>query len=435
MEIPRLTELIDLAIKHGSINWFAGSRPTADSPFTGFGDRLFLNGHSYPTYHAYGYGGAGISLSQGVADQVIRDFDRNHLDKRGNVLVIGAGIVGLSIARALIQAGYQQLTMLSAFYPPGSGSLPEAFSPVSKENYYPSCVGGGYIMPVKFGTKLHSRQTRSIIENSQHGWEALGKNPSYSAMIRKGSRISLLPVDPRKVKSYRYDAMAINQLLGYELYPIEIHEQPLTGFTINDQPFKRTAHSIIEIHNTLMIDPVSIQQQFIKELSDSRRVSFLQEVIHSPESLQKHLSPGQTIVNASGTGMGSIFGVSETTPVRGDLIVATIPLKSLSFVKNISSDHHSFYTPGMTFHMRFNSHTMTVVLGGTNLTGVASTEFSQASIRHILKHWYAFAHCPDNCHNQDKNSLISLNNNKYVSCCLESNAFVERVIDSFPDNI
>ena len=432
MQIPKLAQLIDLAIQHGNINWFTGSRPTADSPHTGFGQPLWLNGHRHPVYHAFGYGGAGITLSQGVAQQVVDDFSRSHRDKQSNILIIGAGITGLSIARALLNEGYQQLTMLSAFYPPGTEHFSDSSVSVSRAHYYPSCVGGGYIMPVKFGTLVPSAQTISMIENSQHGWETLAKDPSYSAMIMMGSRVSLLPVSPDQVKNYPYDAMVINKLLGYELYPVQIHKEGLTGMSMQEQPFKRTASSVIEIHNTLMVDPASIQLQFMKELSDSRRVAFIQKTIHSPSCLKKHLQSDQIIVNASGTGIGHVFGITGTTPVRGDLIVATIPLCHL---KNARPDHHSFYTPGMTLHQRFNSDNMMIVLGGTNIVGDSSTHFNRQSVGNILRHWYGFSHCPDHFHNLHKNSQPSFPEKKCKSCDADSNAFIEKVIDSLPDTL
>ena len=63
----------------------------------GFSQPLRLKEQQYPLYQAYGFGGAGLTLSSGVAQKVVDDLNTQEHRKAQPILVVGAGITGLSI--------------------------------------------------------------------------------------------------------------------------------------------------------------------------------------------------------------------------------------------------------------------------------------------------------------------------------------------------
>ena len=392
-----------------------------------FGEDLNVKGQLYPVYHAYGFGGAGLTLSPGVADFSVKAINKRYSNnKQQPILIIGAGVIGLSIARELMHEGYRNIQILSAFYTPGSETLIPHIKPVTKKDYFPSCVAGGYIMPVTLGVTPHSGDTATIIETAQQTWAKRSTDPRYASMVMAGDRISFLPVLPDQVRGYSYDAMAVNQLLGYELYPVQVNRQAVLGVDVKGQKFQRTATSVVKIGHIHQADTQGIQMAFLRELVHSKRIEFLQAHIESPETLARYLKPEQLIINASGTGLRSVFHRPETTPVRGDYVIATIPLK---YIKHHPSRHFSFYTPGMTLHQRFNQDNMTIVFGATNIKGDGSTDFSLDHTTRILEHWYTLAHCPQEMSELHVKEECSQGSIKHSAFCeAGANAFSQKVL-------
>lgn len=59
-------------------------------------------------YHNYGHGGAGISIAYGCVQHVFNNiFLQDKVDKKQEIAVIGAGIIGLTTAYFLVKLGYK----------------------------------------------------------------------------------------------------------------------------------------------------------------------------------------------------------------------------------------------------------------------------------------------------------------------------------------
>ena len=87
--------------------FLAGIRPYRQTTFRLETQNLQIAGVGTKfVVHNYGHGGAGITMSWGCAVQV-RDLVRQHAGPAlGQVAVLGAGVMGLTAAKLLVEAGF-----------------------------------------------------------------------------------------------------------------------------------------------------------------------------------------------------------------------------------------------------------------------------------------------------------------------------------------
>ncbi len=232
--------------------------------------------------HNYGHGGAGVTLSWGVATLALEAAQGIEYDRAA---VLGCGVIGLSTARLLQRRG-KAVTIYARDLPP------DTTSNVAGAFWYPTSV-----------------------------YDAGKASPEFLEQFRRACRISnqafQILVGPefgvRWIDSFdlQRDPAMLDRgpVGGAELYPgIRLHhdEAPYFGF-----PHVRE-------FSTLLIEPHTylhaLQRDFhlaggrivVRELRDREAISAL---------------PEKMIFNCTGLGAGAIFDDAALIPVRGQLEV------------------------------------------------------------------------------------------------------------------
>ncbi len=120
----------DFTYREGETRFIAGLRPYREGTYRleveSISDKLFV--------HNYGHGGAGITMSWGCAHEVV-DRVRTMLAYKpdNRIAVLGAGVMGLTSAYLLTEAGYQVTIYAKGF-------LEETTSHVAGGQWAPSTV-------------------------------------------------------------------------------------------------------------------------------------------------------------------------------------------------------------------------------------------------------------------------------------------------------
>ena len=257
------------------IRTVAGLRPYRASGFVvrreALGDKALV--------HNYGHGGAGITLSWGSSRLAT---DLALAETQGPVAVIGSGVMGLTTARLLQEAG-RKVAIYTAALPPDTTSA----------------VAGGQVSP--FG---HFRENSVTPE-----WMAQFK----SAMAYSWQRFQTLVGDH----------YGIRWLTTYEeSRNVSFADEWLNAYHPNARALARGEHPFPAEHivkfDTMYVETPRFMAQLASEVLRGgsairmRRFDQLAEFAALPET---------TIVNCTGIGARALVGDEELTPVRGQLAV------------------------------------------------------------------------------------------------------------------
>lgn len=269
------------------IRTVVGLRPYRSKGFVLRADRL----DEKTVIHNYGHGGAGVTLSWGVANLAIEQT-RNIEYK--DVAVLGCGVIGLATARLLQRRG-KSVTIYARDLPPettsnASGAL---WFPTSVHN--PLEVSEQYIDQFRLACRLSQREFQSMVGN-EYGvrW------------IETFDLQDEAPLVPREVPG------------GAELYPdTQIHRDARRyfGFAYATQ------------FNTLLIEPPVYLNALLRDHYTSGGKVVVRELRHRDEigSL-----PEPVVFNCTGLGARSLFDDHDMIPVRGQLEVL-LPQKEIDY--------------------------------------------------------------------------------------------------------
>jgi D-amino-acid oxidase len=283
--------------------------------------------------HNYGHGGAGITLSWGTS-QLAADLGLP--GHGGPAAVIGAGVMGLSTARLVQEAGFP-VTIYSADIPPNTTS---------------NLAGG------QWGPTGHYRQAavteewlgqyRSALAISWQRFQALD-GPTYG--------IHWLPTYTEA------DRMGSPGLEPY--YPGSRNLAP------REHPF---AHGDLAVYRTMYVETgrymARLTEDFLKAGGEMKIRSFASpaELAELPEGL---------IFNCTGLGSRELFGDLELGPIRGQIVVLA-PQPSVNYAYALRGGYMFPRGDG-------------IILGGTFERGEWSTMPEPAAIRRIVENHRAVA--------------------------------------------
>jgi glycine/D-amino acid oxidase-like deaminating enzyme len=255
------------------IRTMAGLRPYRRQGFVVRRDQL----GDKALVHNYGHGGGGITLSWGTSKLATELGLQGH---SGAVAVIGSGIVGLSTARLVQEAGFP-LTIYAAALPP------DTTSNVAGGQFHPFAVfRDGFVTP-----DFMAQFTRAL----DYSWRR------FQIMVGDDYGIRWLPT---YVEADSPDA----QLLPY--------------FPPNDRALTRGEHPF-PLDNVIRYDTIYVEtgrylRQMIRDLQiaggkfEIRRFATPADLAALPESL---------VFNCTGLGSHDLFGDQDLRPVRGQLAI------------------------------------------------------------------------------------------------------------------
>ena len=255
------------------IRTVAGLRPYRDSGFVVRAEALGAK----RLVHNYGHGGAGITLSWGSSRLAAELGLRGH---RGPVAVIGAGVMGLTTARLVQEAGFPV-----AIYT-------EALTPHTTSN-----IAGGQISPFgHFEEDAVTPEWRAQFAAAMdYSWRR------FQIMVGDDYGIRWLPTyqqrgngGPRRPNPYR---PATRSLTAAE------HPFPVEHMVRYDTMYVETGRFLRQLTRDVQIAGGRIEV---------RKFAAPAEIAALPESL---------VFNCTGLGARDLFGDKELHPVRGQLAV------------------------------------------------------------------------------------------------------------------
>ncbi|WP_157673424.1 FAD-dependent oxidoreductase [Endozoicomonas ascidiicola] len=102
---PDLSTMASIALEHGDVQAIVGQRHFTGSPVLQW-DPLYSTDHATPVFHAYGFGGSGLTLAPSVAHYVAEKVYEilSATDTPSEVLILGAGYIGIYVALELRKA-------------------------------------------------------------------------------------------------------------------------------------------------------------------------------------------------------------------------------------------------------------------------------------------------------------------------------------------
>lgn len=236
--------------------------------------------------HNYGHGGAGITLSWGSSRLATQLGLPGH---RGPVAVIGAGIMGLTTARLVQEAGFA-VTIHAAALPP------ETTSDVAGAGWYPSSLFRADAVDGAFRAQL-----AAAVLHSYRRFQLLA-GPEYGVRWASNYELYSTPAPPKASDPSFSELM---RPLLPEVAELQPGEHPFGVYHA-----RRYAGMVIE--------PPRLLRQLLRDFQQAggivevRRFSSPAEIAALPQSL---------LFNCTGLGSLDLFGDSELRPMRGQLAV------------------------------------------------------------------------------------------------------------------
>jgi len=230
--------------------------------------------------HNYGHGGAGISLSWGSSALAVRETKGQ---KPGEVAVIGSGIMGLTSARLLQEAGWDVTVYTRDVYRHTTSNVAAGeWGPFSAHR--PSDSSDAFKSQLEWASRI-----------AHHAYTNL-TGPKYGIRWLEFYELSNTPFDPIEDDSIT-DLFTYNGVLGPGEHPF---------------PTNYVRHSV-----TMQIDPGTFLRQVVEDYLVAggnfviRNFADVSEILSLKES---------TIFNCTGLGAAKLFGDDNLVPAKGQLV-------------------------------------------------------------------------------------------------------------------
>jgi len=255
--------------RHAPPKFVAGLRPHRTGSYrleTETYDKKFV-------VHNYGHGGAGITMSWGCAQAALKLLtDQRALLKDNQVAVLGAGVIGLTTAVTLQNAGYQ----VSIFAEKVS---PNTTSDVAGGQWAPSVVD-------------HDNETsfRQLLK------AAYGAHLSRGAAYGVHERINYTFIDSPELDYAAPSGADARQ-------------------TLARLPFAHVRHAGFS-YPTLLVEPPVLMKRLMQDLSQAGVVPTIQTFKNKSEVADL---PGSAVVNCLGLGAREVWDDNKLQGVKGML--------------------------------------------------------------------------------------------------------------------
>lgn len=230
--------------------------------------------------HNYGHGGGGITLGWGSSKLAV---DLGLPGHSGPVAVIGAGIMGLTTARLLQEAG-QQVTIYTSQLPP------ETTSNIAGGQWYPSSVFSRSQLTPEF--------EEQFVKASAYSY--------YRYQLLVGEHYGVRWMPTYELSDNPINMGTVDRLIANMLPAMQTIEEVDNPF---GSPHLRRSHN-------MYIEPA----RFLRAIQrDILLAGGKIMVRHFHDRSEIQTLPEKLIFNCIGLGAAELFGDEELTPVRGQL--------------------------------------------------------------------------------------------------------------------
>jgi glycine/D-amino acid oxidase-like deaminating enzyme len=283
--------------------------------------------------HNYGHGGAGITLSWGTSRLATNLGLQGHV---GPVAVIGAGVVGLTTARLVQEAGYP-VTIYAAQLPP------DTTSNVAGGQWYPSLLYDGDAITPAFEAQLvaaasYAYQRYQLLIGDEYG-------------VRWMTNYILTDTPPTESRTDELLAGMLPQ--SRTLAP---GEHPF------DSPY-------VSAFTGMMIEPPRLLRALLRDIRLAGGTIHVRD-FRTPSDLLA--LPEGLVFNCTGLGSNQLFGDTELQPMRGQLAVL-LPQPEIDYALETGQGMYMF------------SRSDGIILGGTADYGNWSTEVDPETTEGLLQ--------------------------------------------------
>ncbi|MGN6374254.1 MAG: FAD-dependent oxidoreductase [Sphingomonas sp.] len=282
--------------------------------------------------HNYGHGGSGITLSWGTSRLATNLGLPGH---RGPVAVLGAGVVGLTTARLVQEAGFP-VTIYAKALPP------ETTSNIAGGQWYPSLLYDRAKLTPAFEAQLvaaaaYAYQRYQIMIGEEYG-------------IRWMTNF-LLAETPQGQS--RTDTLMRSMLPEMRDLPSGAH-----GF---DFPY-------VGQFDGMLIEPPRFLRAMLRDVRIAGGTVVVRDFASPAEVAAL---PERLVFNCTGLGAAALFGDAELVPMRGQLAVL-LPQPEVDYALETDNGMYMF------------SRSDGVILGGTADAGDASLAVDPATTERLL---------------------------------------------------
>lgn len=278
--------------------------------------------------HNYGHGGAGITLSWGSSKLAVQAGLQGH---QGPVAVLGAGVMGLTTARLVQEAGFP-VTLYAAALPP------DTTSNVACGQFFPA----SHFRPKAVTSEWHDQYLAALDYSWRRFQIMVGDDygirwlPTYYE-AGHGAEPALLPTFPPN-----------NRLLAAGEHPFPLDQ--------------------VARYDTLYVET----GRFLRRLMTDIRIGGGRFVVRSFTTPQEVVAlPERLVFNCTGLGARGLFGDMELRPARGQLAIL-LPQPEVDYAFTGSAGYMFPRADG-------------IVLGGTFDLDDWSTEPDPATTRRIVQ--------------------------------------------------